>query len=236
MSSRQAEKERRRQARLAREQAVARGDARRKRLQLVGGVVLAGAAAAALAVAIASGMGGGDGDGGTQPSEGSGNLPKLPAQQASDLDQAAKAAGCQVVNPASEGAAHDSKTFTAADYRTNPPTSGTHFPQWADDGIYAAGETPPLGQLVHTLEHGRVNVQYTPGTPRGVVAKLQAVVAENQDGYHMLLYENPTRMRYQVAATAWTHLLGCRRYTDKAIDALRAFRTRYIDKGPEQVP
>ena len=49
--------------------------------------------------------------------------------------------------------------------------------------------------LVHTLEHGRINVQYKKGTPAATVAKLEALLAEQNEGYHMLLYEN---------TTAWT--------------------------------
>lgn len=43
-------------------------------------------------------------------------------------------------------------------------------------------------------------------------------------------------MPYEVASTAWTQILGCERYTDKALDAFRTFAARYIDKGPERVP
>ena len=51
----------------------------------------------------------------------------------------------------------------------------------------------------------------------------------------MLLYQNPTKMPYQVAATAWDQLLGCEELNDKTWDALRTFRDRYIDKAPEKV-
>jgi hypothetical protein len=42
-------------------------------------------------------------------------------------------------------------------------------------------------------------------------------------------------MTAQVAATAWTHLLTCPKMNDKVFDAMRTFRARYIDKGPERV-
>jgi Protein of unknown function (DUF3105) len=235
VSSRQQEKERRRQERIAREQAEKRAAARRKRLQMVGGVLLGVAAVVGVVIAIVA-TGGGDEGGANEPSSSEEPLPKLPQQQTADLDAAAKAAGCRVIHARNEGAQHEEREFTASDYRTNPPTSGTHFPQWAQDGIYEEGEVPPLGELVHTLEHGRIDVQYKPGTPERIVNQLKAFLAENNDGYHMLLYPNQTGMEYQVAATAWTQLLGCREWNDKAIDALRTFRQRYIDKGPEKVP
>ena len=52
----------------------------------------------------------------------------------------------------------------------------------------------------------------------------------------MLLYENTTDMPFAVAATAWTHPLGCPEMNDKVFDAIRTFRAQYIDKGPEKVP
>ena len=133
-------------------------------------------------------------------------------------------------------AGHDEKEFKASDYKTNPPTSGTHNPVWYDDGVYAPGTTPRLGMLVHTLEHGRIDIQYKKGTPAATVAKLEALVAEQNEGYHLLLFENTTDMKPAVAATAWTHSLSCPTMNDKVFDAIRTFRARYIDKGPESVP
>ena len=43
-------------------------------------------------------------------------------------------------------------------------------------------------------------------------------------------------MPYAVAATAWTHLLGCKKFTNESFDAIRAFRKRYTDQAPEAVP
>ena len=89
---------------------------------------------------------------------------------------------------------------------------------------------------MHPLEHGRIEVQYKPGTPQKTVDELEALLAENDDGYHMLLFENTTGMPAQVAAAAWTHSLSCPEMNTKVFDAIRTFRTRYIDKGPENVP
>jgi hypothetical protein len=149
---------------------------------------------------------------------------------------AAKAAGCTLSNPAYEGASHEDKKFKPSDYKTNPPTSGNHTPDWYDDGIYAAGDTPDLGKTVHPLEHGRIEVQYAPGTPKETVTQLEALLNEEQEGYHMLLLQNETGMKAKIAATAWTHSLTCPEMNDKVFDAIRTFRTRYIDKGPERVP
>jgi Protein of unknown function (DUF3105) len=240
VSSRQEEKQRRREERLAREAAEKAAAARRQRMTIAGAVV-AGLAVVAVVVLLVSGtLGGGD------DAETAADVPSteeladenitLPEQQIGDLSAAAKAAGCKVSNPPIEGRGHDTKNFTAADYKTNPPTSGNHFPQWYDDGIYAPGKTPNLGMLVHTLEHGRIDVQYKPGTPTHTVKQLEAFLAEQEDGYHMLLFENSTNMDAQIAATAWGHSLTCPQFNNKVFDALRTFRAQYIDQGPEDVP
>jgi hypothetical protein len=233
MSSRQEEKERRKRERQEREAAEKAQSARRKRMQVVFGGGLAAVALVAVVVIFASGLLGGDDSGADEvPASAAG----IPAQKESDLKKAASAAGCKLVDAENEGAGHEEKDFKPSDYKQNPPTSGTHFPTWYDDGVYAPGDVPELGRLVHTLEHGRINIQYKPGTPATTVARLETLVKELDDGYHILLYENTTKMPFAVAATAWDHQLGCNTMNDKVFDAIRAFRTEYIDKGPEVVP
>jgi hypothetical protein len=235
VASRQEEKEARRKARQELERKEAAAAARRKRLQLVLGGLLAVAAVAVIAI-VAGGALGGDEEKEAEAPAAANAAAQLPAQETTDYEEAAKAAGCKLTNPEFEGAGHDEKEFTPADYKTNPPTSGAHDPEWYDDGVYEPGTTEKLGMLVHTLEHGRINVQYRKGTPAADVAKLEALLAEQNDGYHMLLYENTTGMEPQIAATAWTHSLTCDEMNDKVFDAIRTFKARYIDKGPETVP
>jgi hypothetical protein len=235
MASRQEEKERRRRERLEREAAEQRAAARRARMRWVGGGVLGLVLLAGVVFALVVGLGGDEGDA-SEPGERAAAV-QLPERRVSDLAEAAEAANCELDNPRYEGNGHDpDREFKASDYQTNPPTSGPHHPQWYDDGIYEPGTTPNLGMLVHTLEHGRINVQYRPGTPQRTVDQLAALLQESDEGYHMLLYENTTGMRPAVAATAWTHSLTCARMNDRVFDAIRAFRARYIDRGPETVP
>jgi Protein of unknown function (DUF3105) len=235
VSSRQEEKQRRRAEREAREQAEKAAAARRKRVQfaLAG---LGGIAAIAVVVVLALGVVGGD----DTPEEGEAEAPdvsvEIPEQQDRTYEQAVEAAGCEAADPEIEGAGHEEREFGPDDYKTNPPTSGAHNPVWYEDGVYEPGTTPRLGELVHTLEHGRINVQYKPGTPANVVDQLEAVVAEQNDGYHMLLYENTTGMDAQVAATTWGHSVTCPRMNDDVFDVIRTFTTNYIDQGPENVP
>jgi hypothetical protein len=236
MASRQEEKEARRKARLEQEAAERRAESNRKRLQMVLGGVLAVAIVAGVVIAVLAGggSGGSGGDGGPRTASAASKI-KLPDPRTTDLQAAAKAAGCTVKTEKDEGRGHEDKTFTEADYKTNPPTSGTHYPVAAQDGIYEPGNSPALGESTHSLEHGRIDVQYKPGTSKDVIAKLEAFVGEN-GGYHMLLFENTTKMQPALAATAWDQSLKCDRVTDSTWDALRTFRDRYLDKGPENVP
>jgi Protein of unknown function (DUF3105) len=234
MASRQEEKEARRRARMEQEAAERKAESRRKRLQLVLGGVLAIGIAVGVVVAILAGSGGSGDDGGPKQASAASDV-KLPEQQTSDLQAAAKAAGCTVKTERDEGRGHEDKTFTAADYKTNPPTSGAHYPVPAQDGIYASDNPPALGESTHSLEHGRIDVQYKPGTSPELVKQLEAFAAEN-GGYHMLLFQNTSKMQPQVAATAWDQMLQCPNPGPKMWDALRTFRDRYLDKGPESVP
>jgi hypothetical protein len=236
MASRQQEKERRRRERLERERAEKAAAARRKRLQFAFGGLLSALIVAGVVVLVVAGLGGSGAKGDVgQPSRAKAGA-KIPPQQTASLKQAAKAAGCKLVNAPIEGNTHETKNFHESDYKTNPPTSGNHNPTWYQDGIYEPGDTPRLGMLVHPLEHGRIEVQYKPGTAKATVSQLEALVAQENGGYHMLMFQNTTNMPYQVAASAWGHYVGCPRMNDKVFDALRTFHDRYIDKGPEVVP
>ena len=125
------------------------------------------------------------------------------------LAASAKAAGCTFSQFKSEGRNHTASKVT---YKTNPPTSGNHNPTPAQDGLYRAGNSPPKENFVHSLEHGRIEFQYKPGTSAADVAKLRRLAEEPFDGtagYHVLLFENDTNMPAQFAATAWTKSITC---------------------------
>jgi len=234
MASRAEEKERRRQERLAQEEAERQAHARTRRLQLAGGALLAVAAVVAVVVAVASGGGTSSSDG-PSPSDSASSSVKLPVRKTSDLATAAKAAGCVVKSFPLEGREHTTATVT---YHTNPPTSGNHNPNPSEDGFYPNG-APPKERNVHALEHGRIEMQWKPGTPQNVIDTLQAIFNEplkGKSGYHQLLFENNTNMPFEVAAASWQHYLGCPKFNQNVIDAIRAYREQYVDKGPEFIP
>lgn len=236
MSSRKEEKERLRREREERQQAEASKVANRRRLQLVAGGVLAIVAVAAVIAAVAAG--GGD-DGKDSAADSAYGTASIPARKETNFDAALKASGCVYKKYPNEGREHfPNDTATNDKYKTNPPTSGEHRPTPAPDGVFAPGNTPAKENYVHTLEHGRIELQYSPKAPKTVQDQLNALFNEKVkgvEGYHTLLFENNTNMPYEVAATAWTQLIGCPTVNDKTWDALRAFRDRFTDKGPELI-
>jgi hypothetical protein len=221
MAHRAEEKERRRQERIAKEEAARKAAARKRTLQIGGGAVLGLAVIAVIAIVALAG-------GSDDKGDSTANVAKLTA--------AAKAAGCTFTQFKSEGRSHTAGKVT---YKTNPPTSGNHNPTPAQDGFYRAGNSPPKENFVHSLEHGRIEFQYKPGTSAADVAKLRRLAEEPFDGnagYHVLMFENNTDMPAQFAATAWTKSMTCPTLSTAALGALREFRTAYTDKGPEFIP
>lgn len=225
------EKEQRRLEREAAEQAARKSAENRKRLGMVGGAVLV---AAIIAVVVVLVTGGGDDEG--TASGGGESSASLPAVQIENLAEAARAAGCTVREDEEESADH---VTTDVEYEQNPPESGDHDPSPSREGIYPPDGPPDLEQSVHALEHGRINIQYKPGTPQLRIDQLEKLFEEEVQGiagYKTLVFQNQTNMEYAVAATAWTRALTCPSWNDKVFDAIRAFRRDNVDKGPEQIP
>jgi hypothetical protein len=215
MASRQEEKERRRREREEAEREAKAKEQRKRRLLILGGAV------ALLVVLVVAGVVIAGGGGSTSS-----------AASVPPLATAAKNAGC-TLQSYPKGYQDRQHTNSKVTYKTNPPAFGPHNPIPAQDGDYAGRITPAKENLVHALEHGRIEVQYKKGTPKSTVSALEDVFNEKSD--YMLLFENDTDMPYQVAAVAWTHILGCKQYNDKVPDAIRAFRDQYTLKGPEKI-
>lgn len=226
-----------RRERLERERAAAES-ARRRRLVGYGAaaVLVVAAIVALVLVVLAGGDDGGGGGGGAGGGGGdeqtvsySEDLPDIPQPREFNLRRAAEAAGCELVNPPNEGAEHVETDVT---YRANPPTSGNHRPVPAEDDAYETN--PGTGHLVHSLEHGRVVIQFRPNAPQPAIDRLRALYDE--DTYHTIITPNATNMEPLVAATAWDRALHCDEMNDRVFDAIRAFKEQYRDKGPEFVP
>jgi hypothetical protein len=218
--------------------------AQRRRLYL--GYGLAGVLGLAVLVGVivviaSSGGGGSSGEAHLDPASGSTEGvaaddrqgTSAPAAGDASLKSAAAAAGCDLrLGLRDEGSGHLEPGQQAPKYGTNPPTSGDHSATPQADGAYS--ESPDPLNYVHSLEHGRVEIQYAPDLPASDQLAIKGVFDQSPGG--VLLFPNG-KMPYEVAATAWTNLMGCKRYEGaKTLDALQAFRDQFRGHGPEAVP
>ena len=144
------------------------------------------------------------------------------------LAAAAARAGCKLTTAAEEGNDHVKGRVT---YGANPPHSGDHSATWAEDDLYR--KPAPREQVVHTLEHGRVVYWVPTDASKALRATVRALYTE--DPYHVLATPDP-RVEKRFVVTAWRHTLTCERANRGALDAARAFKEIWRDKGPEYVP
>lgn len=254
MTTRKEERDRLRQERLAAQQAASASERRR----LLAGYAVAGLIVAAILAGLVVAVTSGDDESGPQvggevvPSddlaragiqEQTGTIDDAPpdtregvappAVEQGDLELAAKAAGCDLrLDLADEGSTHIGHDAKPPDYDTNPATSGDHDETPQADGAYLA--QVEAKHALHSLEHGRVAIQYSPDLPEEDQLLLKGVFDESPGG--MILFPNDD-MPYDVAATAWTQLIGCKSFEGgTTLDALRSFRDIYRGQGPEAVP
>jgi Protein of unknown function (DUF3105) len=209
-----------------------------KRNRLIAAYAVAAVAVVAIVVVVVLVAGGGSGGAdksgdahinlnasygstnGVTPDERAGIAPA--AATGTSLAAAAKQAGCVLrLKLPDEGHEHIPPTAPTPDYKTNPPTSGAHVepPYQQADGAYS--EMPAEIDFVHSLEHGRMEIQYAPE----LAEKHQLELIGLYDTMYgaTLLFPNE-KMPYQVAATTWTNLMGCKTYEGaKTLDAIRAF-------------
>ena len=249
MSSRKEERERLRAERLAAQKSATSDERRRLILGYFVAGVLGALVIAGIVVAVMNSGGGGSGDeaeaneaAGIDPNTGfvvpsditpderEGTPP--PELQQGDLAAAAKAADCDLeLDLEDEGNTHIAPDAKTPDYKTNPPTSGDHSPENLADGAYL--DFPDTINSTHSLEHGRIEIQYSPDLPEEDQLALKGLFDSDPQG--MLMFPNPD-MPYDVAATAWTNMLACDSYSPEVIDAITDFRDEFRGQGPEQIP
>jgi len=131
---------------------------------------------------------------------------------------------------ADQGRDHIQPGTTHDDYTSTPPTSGPHYPTWADWGIYAE---PIQNELqIHNLEHGGIVIQYQPELDQAALDQLTALVREMGSTYKKLILAPYPDLDSPIALTAWTRIEKLQKFN---ADAIRAFAGEYIDKAPEKL-
>lgn len=227
------ERERLRQERVSAEESAGKSDRNRLLIgyAVVSTVVLA---VAVLVFVLVSGGDGGSGGGdahintneqigntnGVAADERTGTPP--PAAKVTDMKVAAEKAGCELkLKLEDEGKTHLPRNTDPPNYRTSPPSSGNHVepPYQQADGAYS--EEPDQLNVVHSLEHGRLAIQYSPDLAEEAQLELKGLYDTIYGA--ALLFPND-EMPYEVAAVTWTNILGCDEYKGAAtLDAIRAF-------------
>ncbi|MFC7096976.1 DUF3105 domain-containing protein [Halobaculum marinum] len=120
---------------------------------------------------------------------------------------------------------------TQVDYDTRPPTSGPHYAGTVQAGFYE--EAQPMGDVIHTLEHGAVVAYYDPDAITETAREnLQTWGRSFTGTWQSFLampypYDDPET---PYALTAWRHLLRMGEYDEAAV---RAFCAEYLGRGPE---
>ncbi len=229
------ERDKLRQERVEAEAKESRGDNKRMLLAYALGSILVLAIVVGIIVLVAggsdsSGEGGGNAHingnaefgstNGIAPDEREG-IPPKPIKQ-TNLEKAASEAGCYLrLHLEDEGHEHIPQNSPTPKYKTDPPTSGKHVepPYQQADGAYL--EMPEPIDFVHSLEHGRMEIQYAPDLTEKSQLELKGLYDTMYGA--TLMFPN-TEMNYAVAATTWTNLLGCTGWEgQKTLDAIRDF-------------
>jgi hypothetical protein len=144
--------------------------------------------------------------------------------------ESASAAGCtEDTKHEIEGHNHVA-TGTQVDYKTDPPTSGDHWPpgEQADPGFYST----PLDEerLVHNLEHGQIVIWYKTSASEEVKDKMEQVAGQDDVALIVVPYDFDGPGEY--ALTAWGYSQLCEIPSQTVIDD---FRRAHQGKGPEAV-
>lgn len=112
-------------------------------------------------------------------------------------------------------------------YNSNPPTSGWHYPQPANWGIYR--ETLLDETVIHNLEHGGIWISYRDTDDQKTIQELEDIARRYPD--HVILTYRPANDS-SIAVAGWGRLL-----TLDSVDSQQIYNfiNRYRLHGPENV-
>lgn len=167
---------------------------------------LAWLVAAAVAVGVVFAVFGGD----------DADTVSVPPVRETELPQAAGQGRCQL-------------RAAAAGERLNPPVDGPHGVAPARPGFYE--EPVASAALTAAVRHGIVVIQFRAGLDGERLDELKRLQEAAPTG--TIVAPNDTGMRFELAVTAYRRLLGCPRFTERALDAVQLFRGRFVGSGPE---
>lgn len=121
-------------------------------------------------------------------------------------------------------------------YNSNPPSSGGHYGQQANWGIYDYEVNDRI--FMHNLEHGGIWIAYRPTTSLAIVDDLKGIIKEF--GGSKIVMAPRSANDADIAVAAWTRVFKFdvvgERLTDSEKDQIRAFYRGLKNRGPEFVP
>ena len=119
-------------------------------------------------------------------------------------------------------------------YKSDPPTSGTHYREPARWGI-VGGELPDE-QLIHNMEHGGVIITYQPTLPKEKITELQTIAAnltvneeKGRKGFKVILVPRSKNTKpIELLAWRYSHSLDT---VDKPV--IERFYKDHLNHAPE---
>lgn len=131
-----------------------------------------------------------------------------------------------------QGQQHITAGETHPRYNSNPPTSGWHYAQPADWGMYS--EELPDEQVVHNLEHGGIWISYRPD----ISGEQKEILAQIASRYSSKVILSPRSANDEpVAVAAWQRLMKLKTpLSQERQGRIVSFIARYKNKGPEFIP
>lgn len=125
-----------------------------------------------------------------------------------------------------EGANHIAAGQTGVEYKTNPPTSGSHWPNAAEWNFYDDELTDE--QLVHNLEHGGIWISYK-DLSEEEINTLKEIEAENK-GAVIITPREANDARIVVAS--WGRYMKLENIDRESI---QNYINEYINNSPEKL-
>ncbi len=127
-----------------------------------------------------------------------------------------------------EGAEHVARNAPHPEYRSNPPTSGSHWASTAGPGIKY--EIVPDELILHSMEHGAAVVWYKEGLEQNQINKIKEAF-NNSSGKKIMLARKD--LDVPVALTSWGYLLKLQTIDETKI---KEFIETNNDRAPEKAP
>lgn len=133
-----------------------------------------------------------------------------------------------------DGGGHIADGTNGGPYSSVPATSGQHWTDPANWGVYTSANPAAESQVIHNLEHGGIVIWFQPGQldQDGISALTTYVRQQNQTNRFKVILSPwiGQDFGHAVAVTAWNWLL----YLDSAdTDMIREFTNDHYGDAPE---